>query len=93
MALWWRLMVQIDQVSEICDVGFDDGVAGCAQPASSIFHIGRDRQVTVARCAVHARNFRRALTATLRGVSWMEQRLPSRAGVAERLTVTPILPC
>jgi len=86
-------MVEIDQVSEICDVGFDDGVAGCAQPASSIFHIGRHRQVTVARCAVHARNFRRALTATLRGVSWMEQRLPSRAGIAERLTATPILPC
>jgi hypothetical protein len=86
-------MVQIDQVSEICDVGFDDGVAGCAQPASSIFHIGRDRQVTVARCAFHARNFRRALKATLRGVSWMEQRLPSRAGIAESVSTTPVLPC
>jgi hypothetical protein len=86
-------MVQIDQVSEICDVGFDDGVAGCAQPASSIFHIGRDRQVTVARCAFHARNFRRALKATLKGVSWMEQRLPSRAGLAESLAASPVLPC
>jgi hypothetical protein len=86
-------MVEIDQVSEICDVGFDDGVAGCAQPASSIFHIGRDRQVTVARCAFHARNFRRALNATLKGVSWMEQRLPSRAGIAESLSTTRVLPC
>jgi len=86
-------MVQIDQVSEICDVGFDDGVAACAQPASSIFHIGRNRQVTIARCAFHARNFRRALRATLRGVSWMEQRLPMRAGVGESLTTTPVLLC
>jgi hypothetical protein len=86
-------MVQIDQVSEICDVGFDDGEAGCARPASSIFHIGRDRQVTVARCAFHARNFRRALNATLKGVSWMEQRLPSRAGLAESLAASPVLPC
>jgi hypothetical protein len=86
-------MVEIDQVSGICDVGFDDGVVGCAQPATWIFHIGRDRQVTVARCTFHARNFRRALKATLRGVSWMEQRLPSRASVAESLTATPVLPC
>ena len=86
-------MIEIDQLSEICDVGFDEGVFGCSQPASVIFHIGRDRQVTVARCAFHARNFRRALKATLRGISWMEQRLPVRAGVVESLTATPVLPC
>jgi len=92
-ALCWRVMVQIDEVSEICDVGFDDGVAACGQLASSIFHIGRDRQVTVARCAFHAKNFRRALKATLRGVSWMEQRMPVRVGVAEGLTTIAVLPC
>jgi len=86
-------MVEIDQLSEICDVGSDDGISGCAQPAAVIFHIGRDRQVTVARCPFHARNFRRALKATLRGISWMEQRLPSRAGVSESLTASPVLPC
>jgi hypothetical protein len=88
-----RSLVEMHQLSEICDVGFDDGASGCPQPAAVIFHIGRDRQVTVARCAFHARNFRRALKATLRGVSWMEQRLPNRAGVVESLTASPVLPC